>query len=153
MVLHAIQAMGVQVLTSVSVQDITTKQSDSGEEVFSGMDLTDGTHVEAALVIFAIGTTPRDDLAKNSGIDCHTRGGVVVGDDLTTSAKDVYAIGECANWRGNTYGLIGPGGRSSLNSVDTARLMFRCSRDGRHSLFQPHPNHNDDGDVQTPSDE
>jgi nitrite reductase (NAD(P)H) len=114
MVLHAIQAMGVQVLTSVSVQDITTKQSDSGEEVFTGMDLTDGTHVEAALVIFAIGTTPRDDLAKDSGIDCHTRGGVVVSDDLTTSAKDVYAIGECANWRGNTYGLIGPGGRSLL---------------------------------------
>jgi nitrite reductase (NAD(P)H) len=56
MVLHAIQAMGVQVLTSVSVQDIITKLS--GEEVFTALDLTDGTHVEAAPVIFAIGTTP-----------------------------------------------------------------------------------------------
>ena len=117
MVLHAIQAMGVQVLTSVSVQEITTTRSDSGDEVFVGMDLTNGTHVEAVLVIFAIGTTPRDDLAKNSGINCHARGGVVVGDDLTTSAKDVYAIGECANWRGNTYGLIGPGGQSLLAFV------------------------------------
>ena len=26
-----------------------------------------------------------------------------------TSAKDVYAMGECASWRGNTYGLIAPG--------------------------------------------
>jgi hypothetical protein len=42
MVLHAIQVMGVQGLTSISVQDITTKQSDSGEEVFTGLDLTDG---------------------------------------------------------------------------------------------------------------
>ena len=125
MVLHAIQAMGVQVLTSVSVQEITTTRSESGDEVFIGMDLTNGTHVDAVLVIFAIGTTPRDDLAKNSGISCHARGGVVVGDDLTTSAKDVYAIGECANWRGNTYGLIGPGGRSLLASVEAHPSLSR----------------------------
>jgi hypothetical protein len=152
-VLHAIQAMGVQVLTSVSVQDITTTLSDSGEEEFTGLDLTDGTHVEAALVIFAIGTTPRDDLAKDSSIDCYTRGGVVVGDDLTMSAKDVYAIGECANWRGNTYGLIGPGGRSSLKKFRHSEPDVFCSRDDRHSIVQSDPNRNYDGDVQTSSDE
>jgi hypothetical protein len=46
--------MEVQVRTSVSVQDITTKRSDSGEEEFTGLDLTNGTHVEAALVVFAV---------------------------------------------------------------------------------------------------
>ena len=35
--------------------------------------------------------------------------GVVVDDHLRTSAGDVYAVGECASWKGNTYGLIAPG--------------------------------------------
>jgi NAD(P)H-nitrite reductase large subunit len=64
---------------------------------------------EADLVIYAIGIRPRDDVARTSGIDCHARGGIIVGDDLSTSAEDVYAIGECASWRENSYGLIGPG--------------------------------------------
>jgi nitrite reductase (NAD(P)H) len=29
--------------------------------------------------------------------------------DLSTSAKDVYAIGECASWENQTFGLIAPG--------------------------------------------
>ena len=111
MVLKSIQALGVQVLTNVSVKDITTTQVPSGEDVFNGFDLTDGTHVVACLVIFAIGTTPRDDLAKESGISCHSKGGIIVDDSLKTSANDVYAIGECANWKGNTYGLLAPGGK------------------------------------------
>merc|ERR1711939_41796 len=36
-------------------------------------------------------------------------GGIVVGEDLSTSMKDVYAIGECASWENQTFGLIAPG--------------------------------------------
>jgi nitrite reductase (NAD(P)H) len=61
------------------------------------------------MVIYAIGIKPRDELAQDCGIECHSKGGIVVGDDLRTSAPDVYAIGECANWKGNYYGLIAPG--------------------------------------------
>jgi nitrite reductase (NAD(P)H) len=82
--------------------------------VLNGFNLTDRTHITAELAIFAIGIKPRDDLAKASGIICHPKGGVIVGDDLRTSAPDVYAIGECANWRGNTYGLLAPGGEQSV---------------------------------------
>lgn len=35
--------------------------------------------------------------------------GVVVKADLSTSVKDVYAIGECASWESQTFGLIAPG--------------------------------------------
>lgn len=62
----------------------------------------------------AVGITPRDDLARSSGINVHKRGGIDVDDALMTSAEDVYAIGECASWRGHTYGLIAPGGASFL---------------------------------------
>jgi nitrite reductase (NAD(P)H) len=53
---------------------------------------------------------PRDELARKSGIKCADRGGgIIIGPDLCTSIKDIYAIGECASWNNETYGLIAPG--------------------------------------------
>ncbi|KAJ7695490.1 NADPH nitrite reductase [Mycena rosella] len=111
MVLRKIQAMGVEVLTRCSPAEQLSRptEGDSGRDVFFGFKLSDGTMVEADLVIYAIGIKPRDEIARESGIECHSKGGIIVGDDLQTSSKDVYAIGECASWKGNTYGLIGPG--------------------------------------------
>ena len=111
MVLHKIEAMGVQILTSCSPSEQLTRLADdeSGDEIFTGLQLQDGTILNADLVIYAIGIKPRDELAKAAGIDCHPKGGVVVSDNLQTSARDVYAIGECASWKGNFYGLIAPG--------------------------------------------
>lgn len=113
MVLRKIEAMGVQVLTNCSPTAQLSRPADDGssDEIFTGFTLHDGTTFEANLVIYAIGIKPRDELARASGIECHSRGGIVVRDDLQTSAKDVYAIGECASWKGNTYGLIGPGSK------------------------------------------
>lgn len=113
MVLRKIEAMGVQVLTNCSPTAQLSRPADDGssDEIFTGFTLQDGTTFEANLVIYAIGIKPRDELARASGIECHSRGGIVVRDDLQTSAKDVYAIGECASWKGNTYGLIGPGSK------------------------------------------
>lgn len=108
MVLRRIESMGVQVVTKLNVQDITTELV-GDQEVFTGFDLSDGTHLPSNLVIFAIGIAPRDEIARASGIECHERKGILVDNDLKTSAKDIYAIGECASWKGNTYGLIAPG--------------------------------------------
>lgn len=119
MVLHKIQAMGVQVLTNCSPRSQVTRPADddSGTPVFYGLELQDGSILEADLVVYAIGIKPRDELAQRSGITCHPKGGVIVDDHLQTSAPDVYAIGECASWKGNTYGLIAPGGMASFSAV------------------------------------
>lgn len=109
MVLHKIEAMGVQVLTNCSPTAQLTRPADDDYTVFTGFTLQDGTIYEADLAIYAIGIQPRDKVAKASGIECDGKGGIVVDDNLETSAKDVYSIGECASWRGNTYGLIAPG--------------------------------------------
>ncbi|KAF8804920.1 nitrite reductase [Phlegmacium glaucopus] len=111
MVLHKIEGMGVQVLTNCSPSEQLTRLADdgSGDEIFTGFQLQDGMVHHADLVIYAIGIKPRDELAKTAGIECHPKGGVVVSDNLQTSVQDVYAIGECASWRGNFYGLIAPG--------------------------------------------
>ncbi|KAF9509211.1 hypothetical protein BS47DRAFT_1377626 [Hydnum rufescens UP504] len=108
LVLQRIEALGVKVFTNCVVKDIITTTTTEGE-VFSGLEFTDGTIIEAQIVIFAVGIAPREDLARASGIACHEKGGIIVNDDLKTSAEDVFAIGECASWRGQTYGLIGPG--------------------------------------------
>ena len=121
LVLHRIEALGVQVLTNTTVSRMLT--NDAG--AFCGFELGDGSVLDAQLVIFAIGISPRDDLAKSSGINCHPRGGIIVNDSLETSVKDVYAIGECASWRGNTYGLIAPGGMCHLVSISRSWLIRR----------------------------
>ncbi|KAG6901833.1 hypothetical protein C0995_007404 [Termitomyces sp. Mi166 len=115
MVLHQIEAMGVQVLTRCSpTRQITRARvaedgPGAGEEIFTGFEFQDGSIYEADLVIYAIGIRPRDDVARTSGLQCYPRGGIIVSDDLKTSVDNVYAIGECASWRENSYGLIGPG--------------------------------------------
>lgn len=110
MVMRKIEEMGVRCMTKVDVKSMLTKQDpEDGMDVFTGFEFSDDEILPADMVIMAVGITPRDDLARVSGIATADRGGIVVGDDLMTDAKDVYALGECASWRGNTYGLIGPG--------------------------------------------
>lgn len=146
MVLRKIEAMGVQVLTNCSPTAQLSRPAEDGssDEIFTGFTLQDGTTFTADLVIYAIGIKPRDEVAKASGIECHSRGGVVVRDDLQTSAKDVYAIGECASWKGNTYGLIGPGSKylfilnwtnlTILESVEMADILsFNFTQTDTHA--------------------
>lgn len=95
MVLRKIEGMGVQVLTNISPTEqlsrpIDSSQDSSQDRVFTGFTLSDETTLAADLVIYAIGIKPRDELALSAEIECHRRGGVVVKDDLGTSAKDVY---------------------------------------------------------------
>ncbi|KAI0668754.1 nitrite reductase [Trametes maxima] len=104
-VLRRIEAMGVTFLGGTSVQRVIT--DDNG--VLSGLELVDGSTVKCSIVVFSIGISPRDDLARASGLACAPRGGIVVDDHLQTSADSVYAVGECASWKNHTYGLIAPG--------------------------------------------
>lgn len=111
-VLRRIQAMGVEVLTHASTKRLVTSPI-GGIETLTALEMEDGSSFETDIVIFAIGITPRDSLARDSAIRCSEGGpqhrGVIVDDQLRTSATDVFAIGECASWKGHTYGLIAPG--------------------------------------------
>jgi nitrite reductase (NADH) large subunit len=71
--------------------------------------LSDGTPIDAGVVIFAAGVRPRDELAKAAGLPLATRGGVLT--DLTCATVDpnIYAVGEVAAIEGRCYGLVGPG--------------------------------------------
>ncbi|KAK6615417.1 Nitrite reductase [Botrytis cinerea] len=106
LVVEQVRGLGLDVMLSKRVGKIeVTEQNEVKGVVFE-----DGQEMECSTICFAIGIKARDELARQAGIKCAERGGgIVVGDDLSTSVKDVYAIGECASWENQTFGLIAPG--------------------------------------------
>jgi nitrite reductase (NAD(P)H) len=56
-----------------------------------------------------IGIKPRDELAVSAGINTAPRGGFIVDQNLETNVPGIYAVGECASWHDQTFGLIAPG--------------------------------------------
>jgi len=68
--------------------------------------LDDGEELEASLVVVAAGVRPETSLARAAGIECGR--GIVVDDQMRTSAPGVFAVGECAEHRGTVYGLWAP---------------------------------------------
>lgn len=77
-----------------------------GGERVSGIRFGDGTTLEAEFVVMAVGIRPNVELARASGIE--TNRGIVVDDLLRASADGVYAVGECNEHRGVSYGLVAP---------------------------------------------
>ncbi|MCF8588312.1 nitrite reductase large subunit NirB [Gordonia sp. HY285] len=98
-----IGALGID----ISLETGTRSIEPVGDDV--RVTFSDEATVDAALVVFAAGVRPRDELGRESGLATAERGGVLT--DLTgvTSDPAVYAIGEVAAIEGRCYGLVGPG--------------------------------------------
>jgi nitrite reductase (NADH) large subunit len=77
-----------------------------GKKRVTGLRFTDGSEVEADLVVMAVGIRPNIALARSSGIEINR--GIVVSDFLETNVPNIYAVGECAEHRGVAYGLVAP---------------------------------------------
>lgn len=101
---HKIEALGVNVLTSRSTLKIV-----DGAEHRHRMVFEDGSYHETDMIVFSAGIRPRDDLARQCVLAIGPRGGVVIDDHCRTSDHNVYAIGECASWNEQTFGLVAPG--------------------------------------------
>ncbi len=77
-----------------------------GEDKVTGLSFKDGEQIAADLIIMAAGIRPNIALAKNAGIHCER--GIVVSDTMQTYDPKIYAVGECVQHRGQTYGLVAP---------------------------------------------
>lgn len=97
--------------------------------------LQDGSIVEHDMVVYAIGISARDQVARGSGIECHARGGVLVNDSMETNIPDIYAIGEVACHRDSTYGLVAPG--YDMAEVVARNLTRDVNSKGLGKLHQP----------------
>jgi nitrite reductase (NAD(P)H) len=106
MVAEQVRDLGVDVLLSKCVDKIEVDDNN----FVTGIRFEDGVLIPCSIVCFAIGVRPRDELARKAGIKCAERGGgIVVDNEMKTSEEGIYAIGECASWEGQAYGLIAPG--------------------------------------------
>ena len=90
----------------VSLKKTTTHVLTDGEAI-AGLQFSDGSTLACDMVVVAAGIRPNVEVARDAGL--LVARGIVVGDDLACAgAADVYAIGECAEHRGQVYGLVAP---------------------------------------------
>jgi nitrite reductase (NADH) large subunit len=99
-----IQQLGVEVHTGKNTLEIV-----AGECCRYRMNFADGSHLETDMVLFSAGIRPQDELARDAGLTLGARGGVEINQSCQTSDPDIYAIGECAVWQNQVFGLVAPG--------------------------------------------
>ncbi|MTD26148.1 nitrite reductase small subunit NirD [Erwinia sp. J316] len=104
MLRRKIEALGVSVLTGKASQRIEPQPDGTLQLHFA-----DGSLLETDLVLFSAGIRPRDRLAADAGLTLGERGGIAIDDHCQTSDPSIWAIGECAAWQGQLYGLVAPG--------------------------------------------
>jgi nitrite reductase (NADH) large subunit len=96
----AIEERGIKVMTGANTKAII------GNGKVEGVELEDGTVIPASLVVMAVGIRPNAALGKLA--DLTVNRGIVVDDQMRTSDPDIFALGECVEHRGATYGLVAP---------------------------------------------
>ena len=100
----SIEALGLHVHTGRNTVEIVDGATARHRMVFA-----DGTYLETDMIVFSAGIRPRDELARQSVLALGARGGIAVDTHCRTSDHDIYAIGECAAWNDQTFGLVAPG--------------------------------------------
>jgi NADPH-dependent 2,4-dienoyl-CoA reductase/sulfur reductase-like enzyme/rhodanese-related sulfurtransferase len=123
----------------VRTHDVDLRLGTSANAVRSGMeegfvlDLSDGTSIEADVLVMAAGARPNVDLARDAGIEIGPRGGIVVDAQMRTSAPDILAAGDAVETAHFRTGeptlsmLAGPANRQGRIAADTI-----CGRDSEY---------------------
>ena len=101
---NKIEALGAHVHTGCNTVEIR-----DGARARHRMVFADGHYLETDMIVFSAGIRPRDELARQNALAVGARGGFSVNDHCQTSDKDIYAIGECASWHDQLFGLVAPG--------------------------------------------
>jgi len=95
-----LEAAGVQFRFNLAVHQVV--KTPDGFDV----ELTDNSHLQADLVLSAIGLRPRTAIAEAAGLAVNR--GVVVNRLLTTSSAHVHALGDCAEVAGHVLPYVMP---------------------------------------------
>lgn len=107
------RAEGVDVRCGVGVSDV------SGDDRVRKVTLSDGTELDADIVIVGIGSHPATEWLEGSGLEIDN--GVVCDEGGRTSAPNVWAIGDVASWRDDVGGQVRVEHWS--NVADQARVL------------------------------
>ncbi|KAF7925233.1 hypothetical protein BELL_0362g00040 [Botrytis elliptica] len=109
----ALEGNGVKFHMEAGVEKAVPSKSDSSK--VGGVQLKDGTTLEADLVILGTGISPATEYLKdNKSVELREDGSLAVDENFVVSGlKDVYAIGDIA-----AYPYNGPGGEGSLARIE-----------------------------------
>ena len=102
-----LKTQGLEVVTGATTQAVL------GEVCADCIRLKDTRVIEGDLVLFSTGIRSEAKLAQAAGLE--VKRGIVVDSHLQTSAKDVFAAGDAAEFEGRVYGIIPP-------AIDQARI-------------------------------
>ncbi len=99
---HSIEQKGIQIITEANTEALIGDENGHVKQI----RLKDDTVLDADLVVFAVGIRPNIALAQSAGLRCNR--GVLVNDTMQTFDPSIYAVGECIEHRGQTFGLVEP---------------------------------------------
>lgn len=100
---RSVEALGITVHTEKRTTEVLT--DDSGR--LSGIVFSDGSVVDCDMLVIAAGIRPNVGLAQRAGLTVER---AIVVDDHMRSIDDahIHVVGECAQHRGQVYGLVAP---------------------------------------------
>lgn len=113
---------GIEVRTATSTTQIL------GDTEVTGVRFEDGSETDCELLVMAVGIRPATQLAVDAGLEVNR--GIVVDDDMHTSAPNVFALGECVEHQGQCYGLVAPlydMAKTLANTLLDEQLAFASS--------------------------
>ena len=96
--------------------------------------LSDGSILDADMVLLSIGVRPELTLAKSAGLEIGTSGGLVVDETMRTNDPDIYAAGDMVEITNKVHGrkvripLAGPAnrqGRIAATNILGGRMVYR----------------------------
>lgn len=96
-----IEALGLHVLTGRAVRRIT------GNGRVEAIEFSSGEKLLCDTIIVCTGIRANMEIARDAGLAVGR--GIRVNERLECSQPDIYAVGECAEFDGHVYGLVGPG--------------------------------------------
>jgi len=102
MLQRELEARGLQFKMPARTQQLIA----DGNGHVKAVRFADDSELECDLFITAIGIRPNIALAKTAKLYCER--GIVVNDSLQSYDPRIYAVGECIQHRGETFGLVAP---------------------------------------------
>lgn len=97
-----LQDMGMHMHLGVKTSEILVTDG-----AVSGVAFTDGSTLDCDMVVVTAGIRPNVGLAMVSGLE--TQRAIVVDDAMrSVDDDDIFVVGECAQHRGEVYGVVGP---------------------------------------------
>ncbi|WP_114389665.1 nitrite reductase large subunit NirB [Notoacmeibacter marinus] len=97
---HELESRSIDIVTEAHSARIL------GDAKVTGVELKDGTVIDASLIVMAVGIQPNIALAQDAGLEVDR--GIVCSPTMATSDPDIFAVGECVEVDGRVYGLVAP---------------------------------------------